>query len=67
MSQAPFTVEPYPGRDGRTGAKIQVRMPAAGNPMRRAPEVEGYECYFVSYFGHDREIVFSYRRKEEGA
>lgn len=57
-----FEVKPYPGREGRTGEKIQVTMPNEGNPLRKPPQVEGYVCYFVSYFGTRGHTVFSYRR-----
>jgi hypothetical protein len=63
MTAAPFTIEPYPGREGRSGDKIQVIARASDFKLRRAPEVEGYECFFVSYFGTKGIIKFSYRKK----
>lgn len=57
-----FVVEPYPGREGESGDKVQVTLSNDGNPYRRPPKVEGYECFFVSYFGNEGVTKFSYRR-----
>ena len=60
-----FVIEPYPGRDGRSGDKIQVTFrPGGWFVAPRAPKIEGYECFFVSHFGSEK-TVYSYRRVKD--
>ena len=62
MTTPPYTIQPVAGREGRSGEKIEAVASTSDFPMRRPPKIEGYECFFISYFGSKGVIKFTYRR-----
>jgi hypothetical protein len=66
MTAAPH-VEPYPGREGRSGEKVQVTVSPGGMlSAPRPPKVEGYRCTFVAHYAPER-TVYTYRRTKAAA